>query len=43
LVIDGAEETGKAFYPRGANFALPCAVDCVKRQQFRAWKGGRVV
>jgi hypothetical protein len=26
-----------------ANFALPCAVDCVKRQQFGAWKGGRVV
>jgi predicted esterase len=27
----------------GANFALPWAVDCVKRQQFRTWKGGRVV
>src|SRR3954447_15889246 len=27
----------------GANFALPWAVDCVKRQLFRVWKGGRVV
>src|SRR5439155_6786145 len=27
----------------GANFALPWAVDYVKRQQFRTWKGGRVV
>src|SRR3954469_3762821 len=27
----------------GANFALLCAVDCVKRQPFLTWKGGRVV
>lgn len=30
-----------------SNFALPCAADYVKRQQFRTafrtWKGGRVV
>jgi hypothetical protein len=38
-----ARLTGRMPGKGQANFALPCAVDYVKRQPFRVWKGGRVV